>query len=259
SAPASRLLTGADFDIESVQRGADGTLWFGDEFGPFLLHTSAGGALLEPPIELAGIRAPEDPHLPLGASPSLGSSRGFEALGADATGTMLYPILERATNAELDPLRRLIYEFDTRSSQYTGRTWQYRADADGNSVSDVQRLADGRFAVLERDALQGAEAKDKRIYAIDFDVVDSAGFVAKHQLADLLTIANPAGIGNESPAGGFGLGDPFSMPFPTVEALLILDEKRILIAQDNNYPDNDVRVSGVPDATEMIVIDAQPS
>ena len=34
-----RILTGADFDIESMERAADGTLWFGDEFGPFLLHT----------------------------------------------------------------------------------------------------------------------------------------------------------------------------------------------------------------------------
>ncbi len=30
-----RVLTGADFDIESVQRTSDGTLWFGDEFGLF--------------------------------------------------------------------------------------------------------------------------------------------------------------------------------------------------------------------------------
>lgn len=34
SIKANRLLTGADFDIESVRRTADGTLWFGDEFGP---------------------------------------------------------------------------------------------------------------------------------------------------------------------------------------------------------------------------------
>ena len=34
----SALLTGADFDIESMQRAPDGTLWIGDEFGPFLLH-----------------------------------------------------------------------------------------------------------------------------------------------------------------------------------------------------------------------------
>jgi hypothetical protein len=31
---AGRLLTGYDFDVESIARAADGTLWFGEEFGP---------------------------------------------------------------------------------------------------------------------------------------------------------------------------------------------------------------------------------
>jgi glycerophosphoryl diester phosphodiesterase len=45
-----RVLTGADFDIESMQKAKDGILWFGDEFGPFLLHTDAKGKVLEAPI-----------------------------------------------------------------------------------------------------------------------------------------------------------------------------------------------------------------
>ena len=45
-----RLLTGADFDPESIRRAPDGTYWVGDEFGPFLLHFSAGGVLLEAPV-----------------------------------------------------------------------------------------------------------------------------------------------------------------------------------------------------------------
>ena len=40
---SDRVLTGADFDIESVRRGRHGDLWFGEEFGPFLLHTDASG------------------------------------------------------------------------------------------------------------------------------------------------------------------------------------------------------------------------
>jgi len=53
-----RALTGADFDIESMQRAADGTLWFGDEFGPFLLHTDARGRVIEPPIPLPDFDSP---------------------------------------------------------------------------------------------------------------------------------------------------------------------------------------------------------
>jgi glycerophosphoryl diester phosphodiesterase len=63
-----RVLTGADFDIESVQRTADGSLWFGDEFGPFLIHTDANGVVLEAPIPLPDfdnpgqeVRSPQSP------------------------------------------------------------------------------------------------------------------------------------------------------------------------------------------------------
>ncbi|MDO4264653.1 MAG: glycerophosphodiester phosphodiesterase family protein, partial [Deinococcus sp.] len=55
---AERLLTGADFDPEGFVVAPDGTLWVGDEFGPYLLHFSADGRLLEAPIatpNLAGL------------------------------------------------------------------------------------------------------------------------------------------------------------------------------------------------------------
>ncbi|MBD2258296.1 glycerophosphodiester phosphodiesterase family protein [Pseudanabaena sp. FACHB-2040] len=48
---AERLLTGADFDIESFVIAQDGTIWIGDEFGPYLLHFDSTGKLLEAPIE----------------------------------------------------------------------------------------------------------------------------------------------------------------------------------------------------------------
>jgi glycerophosphoryl diester phosphodiesterase len=47
---SERLLTGADFDVESLVVTEDGSFWVGDEFGPYLLHFDANGVLLEAPI-----------------------------------------------------------------------------------------------------------------------------------------------------------------------------------------------------------------
>ncbi|MBD2692351.1 esterase-like activity of phytase family protein [Anabaena catenula FACHB-362] len=47
---SARLLTGADFDIESFVIAEDGSIWIGDEFGPYLLHFDASGKLLDAPI-----------------------------------------------------------------------------------------------------------------------------------------------------------------------------------------------------------------
>ncbi|PSB64474.1 hypothetical protein C7B61_12175, partial [filamentous cyanobacterium CCP1] len=45
-----RLLTGADFDLESFVIAEDGTIWVGEEFGPFLLQFDSTGKLLQAPI-----------------------------------------------------------------------------------------------------------------------------------------------------------------------------------------------------------------
>lgn len=70
-----RKLTGADFDIESMMVAEDGSLWFGDEFGPFLLHTDCDGRLLEAPISLPdfahpgqNLRSPQNPFAEEGSA-----------------------------------------------------------------------------------------------------------------------------------------------------------------------------------------------
>ena len=80
--PAPRLLTGGDFDIESVRRDRRGELWFGDEFGPWLLHTSATGRLLEAPIALPGVKSPDNPTLAAGEAPNLAAQPRLRGHGA---------------------------------------------------------------------------------------------------------------------------------------------------------------------------------
>ncbi|MEA5553738.1 glycerophosphodiester phosphodiesterase family protein [Anabaena cylindrica UHCC 0172] len=47
---STRALTGADFDVESFVIAKDGSIWIGEEFGPYLLHFDASGKLLDAPI-----------------------------------------------------------------------------------------------------------------------------------------------------------------------------------------------------------------
>jgi glycerophosphoryl diester phosphodiesterase len=56
-----RLLTGGDFDIESVRVDRHGDLWFGDEFGPSLVHTDRSSKVLEAPIALPDVKSPDHP------------------------------------------------------------------------------------------------------------------------------------------------------------------------------------------------------
>ena len=77
-----RLLTGADFDIESLQRDARGDLWVGDEFGPSLLRLDRTGKVLQAPIPLPdGTKSPQSPDLKPGEPPTLPASKGVRGDG----------------------------------------------------------------------------------------------------------------------------------------------------------------------------------
>jgi len=183
------------------------------------------------------------------------SSRGFEAMAASDNGRFLYPIVEGSFSDDPVLRRRYIYEFDTRREAYTGRRWQYETDADANVIGDAFTVGRDRMVVIERDDFDGPAAVTKRLYEIDLRRTEAGGFLRKELVVDLLGIANPAGIGTKSSAGAYGVGNPFSFPFQSVESVVRLRNGRYLIANDNNYPGNDGRIDGKPDDTEMIVVD----
>ena len=65
---ANKLLTGADLDTEGVRQDKYGNLWFGDEFGPYLVKTDATGKVLARDVSLPGVYAPENAYR--GSTPS---------------------------------------------------------------------------------------------------------------------------------------------------------------------------------------------
>ncbi|MFI1399352.1 esterase-like activity of phytase family protein [Streptomyces sp. NPDC020681] len=241
---ADRVLTGADFDVESIVRSYDGTYWMGDEFGPFLLHFSPTGRLLEAPIALDGVQAPENPYLN-GGQPTLGGSKGFEGMVRSVDGRHLYPLLEGTVTGDT-PGDLRFSDFDLRAGKYTGKRWTYRLESPSNAIGDAIAVDRHRFLVIERDGGQGDDAKFKRIYLADTRDRNGDGVMDKTLVADLLNIANPKGLG--------GFGETFRFPFTTIEDVVLLDDRTLAVLNDNNFPFSSGRTPGKADNNEFITI-----
>ena len=240
-----RLLTGGDFDIESFREAHDGTYWFGDEFGPFLIHTDRLGRVLEAPIPLPGVQSPQNPFLG-GAAFNLPGSKGFEGMAIAPNSKTLYPMLEGALTTDSDQRRLVINEFDIERRAYTGRQWNYRLESAAHSMGDLTAVNKNLMLVIERDNGQGTTAVFKRIYLVNLDEVGADGFLVKHQVADLMQLRDPNDLG--------GHGPTFTFPFQTIESVIPLSERELGVLDDNNYPFSSARVPGQPDPNEFIVI-----
>lgn len=267
-----RLLTGGDFDLEAFRRASDGTYWFGDEFGPYLLHVSANGQLLEAPIPLpnflklgdrALVQSPDNPafaNLPdqeRVAAANLPRSGGFEGMALNTSGTKLYTLLEKPLVSDPQRDRLLINEFDLAAKRYTGTVFAYRLEDPSHAIGDFTAINDSELIVIERDNRQGDPnnpsfsdpAQFKRLYKVDLRQRDQAGFVKKELLVDLLNIADPQGLGGNGTVNG-----RFTFPFVTIESVLPIDANTLLVINDNNYPFSVGRTPGKPDDSEFILI-----
>ncbi|MCG8922316.1 esterase-like activity of phytase family protein [Lentzea sp. CC55] len=236
-----RVITGADLDVESITRGADGTYWMGDEFGPYLLHFDRAGRLMSPPVPLPGVRAPENPA----GNPNLGGSKGFEGITLSPDGKRINALLEGTVAGDAPGTLRL-NEFDVASGAFTGTTWKYRLEDPNFAIGDAIAVDANRLLVIERDSAQGADAIVKRVHLADKRDRDRDGALDKTLVADLLDLANPKHVG--------GQANPFRFPFVTIEDVTILDDRTIAVLNDNNFPSSSGRNPGKPDDNEFITI-----
>jgi hypothetical protein len=261
-ATTDRLLTGGDFDIESVRRTSNGDLWFGEEFGPFLVHTDATGKVLDAPIPTPGVKSPDYPAdyaAPIAGDPDLNSSSGFEGMALSQDGSMLYPTLEGPVKND-DPQVRRMYSFNIKKKTWASTYRTYRVGAAGDaatagySVSDLVKLDGTHLLALERDNGQGTAAAWKRAFVVDLTKTNADGTLVKKQVVDLLNLTDKKGLSNgDSRPGDIGLGNPFAFPYQTVEAILPTGDDRVAVVNDTNFGSTG-RNASLPDYSDFIKV-----
>ena len=261
---AGRLLTGADFDIESVRIDRKGHFWFGEEFGPFLVEADSRGRVVNAEIRTpnivppgstaagAEVRSPQNPYLGTG-TPNLGASRGFEGMAINPAGKKLFTLLEgtvtgdNAVNGSVNKNLR-INEFDIKTRSYTQNNWLYQLEAAGTNIGDMTAINDTQFLVIERNGATatGGGTPFKKIFIADIAGVANGGFVKKTELVNLMNISDPHDLNGDG-------STTFTFPFVTIESVLILDAKTLLVINDNNYPGTGGRNTN-SDNTEFLKI-----
>jgi hypothetical protein len=281
---ARRYLTGADFDLEGFQFIGD-DLWIGDEFGPYVIRADRSGrvlAVFETMADGKPVRSPDhfavqSPATPTGAytNVNLRRSKGFEGFAASKDGRFLYGLLEGPL---WDPERKdwekvdgreaaRILEFDVANGAWTGRHWLYRFEADGNAIGDFNMIDASSGLVIERDNGEGTPdkacpegvrrpdcfhdlAKFKRVYKISFGDDTVGQPVRKIGYVDLMQIRDP-----QAKAAKPTLDGVLTFPFFTIENVDIVDDRHIVVGNDNNLPFSSSRDPARADDNELVLLE----
>ena len=280
----NRFLTGADFDVESIQPVADG-FWVGEEFGPYLLKFDAEGRLtdvFDTVIEGEPVRSPDHPTLTLPGNPAaknpvfnLKRSGGYEGLAMSKDGAKLYGLLEGPrymANGEVEKVdgktALRIAEFDAAKKEWTGRSWLYPLADGGEAIGDFNMISATEALVIERDNGAGTAdkacadanapkpdcfarpAKLKRIYKIEMTDENVGKAVRKVGYIDLMKIADPDNKKRQGGGEGF-----YDMPFVTIENVDLVDDSHIVVGNDNNLPFSAGRAIAKADDNEFVLLE----
>ncbi|AIA74303.1 hypothetical protein FF32_05430 [Halomonas campaniensis] len=276
-ATPGRFLTGADFDIESIQPVGD-SYWIGDEFGPWIIQVDNQGEVLQvlatdPDGTL--MRSPDNafaltpnPGASLADEVVVFRSGGYEGMALSEDQTTLYPLLEKPiwdSNANAPetidgtPVLRM-FELDTETGEWGDTTRYYPLESADHAIGDFNLIGGTRGLIIERDSRQGDPREEwadnpaefKRIYLIDLDRTDEQGVLEKIAYIDLMNIQDPDGIAPRGTING-----TFNFPFVTIENVDRVDESTIVVANDNNYPFSIGRQQGRADDNELILLNVE--
>ena len=282
----TRYLTGSDFDTESLQIIGD-ALWIGDEFGPFLIKADLKGrvlAVFDTKVDGKVVRSPDNPAVTTPASPGgavafqIRRSKGFEGMAASKDGRFLYALLEGPlwnadaksfeTTAEGKEALRIL-EFDVAKEAWTGRSWQYALEQAGNAIGDFNMIDGTTGLIIERDNGEGTADKAcaqgqpttgcfssvaafKRVYKVELTDANAGGPVRKIGYIDLMRIADPDKKARKPLNGGV-----LTFPFFTIENVDVVDDRHIVVGNDNNLPFSSSRDPNVADDNELVLLNVE--
>ena len=280
-----RYLTGADFDPESFQF-ADGFLWIGEEFGPYIIKADLNGKIVEifeTMVDGKLIKSPDHFSVVAPNTPTdlvafqLRRSKGYEGMAASVDGTKLYPLLEGALWDEttksyeaVDGKQYLrIVEFDVKTNKWTGRHWKYVMEGNHHAIGDFNMIDATTGLIIERDNGEGTEdkacpagqrrtdcfhdlAKFKRIYKVEITDANAGGPVRKIAFIDLMKIQDPQKKSKKPLNNGV-----LTFPFFTIENVDIVDARHIIVGNDNNLPFSSSRDPNKADDNELVLLEVE--
>lgn len=277
----ARYLTGADFDPESIQRVGD-EIWIGEEFGPYLIRAGLDGTIRGVyPTTLEGetLRSPDHPRIDAlseaGVDWQVPRSGGFEGMALQPETGLLWAMLEKPL-VEADGASQerelAVMAFDPSSESWTGESFRFPLAEGATAIGDFNFIDRDRALVIERDngegdpslACQGeanAEcfphpARHKRVVLIDTADRDDAGRVTRLGHIDLMDIADPDGLGRLETRADRDLDGTFTFPFFTIENVVRVDDRHLLVANDNNLPGSTGRQLDAAADNEFILLEA---
>jgi hypothetical protein len=275
----ARYLTGSDFDIESIQI-AGGTVWLGDEFGPYIINTTMEGKVIAVYPTMVGdaqLKGPDTVGISAlsvaGTDWTVQRSGGYEGMALQPETGLLWAMPEKpllaadgkATNTYLQ-----VMAFDPAKAAWTGATFKFALAEGATAIGDFNFIDATRALVIERDNGEGdpslkcagdpapdcfpAPAMLKRVVLIDTATVDADGFVRRIGHIDLMDIADPDGLNRLTTAAARDLTGKMTFPFFTIEDVMMVDDTHIIVGNDNNLPYSSGRSLDKAADNEMILL-----
>lgn len=281
-----RYLTGADFDSESFQF-AGGALWIAEEFGPYLIKADLNGkvlAVFDTKVDGKVVRSPDAPGVLMPGAPDakptafdVKRSKGFEGMASSKDGSKLYALLEGALwNEAAKAYENVggkqylrVLEFDVKTEQWTGRHWKYVMEANHHAIGDFNMIDANMGLIIERDNGEGTAdkacpadqkrtdcfhdlAKFKRVYKIEMSDANVGGEIRKIGYIDLMNIQDPQRLAKKPLTNGV-----LAFPFFTIENVDVVDDKHIVVGNDNNLPFSSSRDPNKADDNELVLLQVE--